>query len=66
MQVTWSLDKLPRKDIPHNNPLAGTFETLIMLVQGPTLRDATCIWIAKYDGYTTAKRFITHDIPMGK
>ena len=28
-----------------------------MLVQGPTLRDAACIWITKYDGYTLAKRF---------
>ena len=30
-----------------------------MLVQGPTLRDAACICITKYDGYTPAKRFIT-------
>ena len=29
-----------------------------MLVQGPTLPDAACIWITKYDGYTPAKRFI--------
>ena len=30
-----------------------------MLVQGPTLRDAACIIMANYDGYTPAKRFIT-------
>ena len=48
--------KPPSGGISHNNPLAGSFETLIMLVQGPTLRDAACIWITKYDGYTTAKR----------
>ena len=29
-----------------------------MLVQGPTLRDAACIWITKYDGYTPPERFI--------
>ena len=29
-----------------------------MLVQGPTLHDAACIWITKYDGYTPPERFI--------
>ena len=46
-----------------DNPLAGSFKTLIMLVQGPTLRDAACIWITKYDGYTPPERFIMCDIP---
>ena len=50
--------------ISQDNPLAGSFETLIMLVQGPTLRDAACIWITKYDGYTPPERFITHNNPL--
>ena len=55
----------PERFITQDNPLAGSFETLIMLVQGPTLRDAACIWITKYDGYTPPERFITDTIPSG-
>ena len=40
----------------------GSSETLIMLFQGPTLGDAACIWITRYDGYTMPKRFIRCDI----
>ena len=43
----------PERFITHNNPLMGSFATLIMLVLGPTLRDTQL-----YHGYTTAKRFI--------
>ena len=35
-----------------------------MLVQGPTLRDAACIWITKYDGYTPPELFINIYIYM--
>ena len=37
-----------------------------MLAQVPRLRDAACMWITKYDGYTPAKRFIipiSHGLP---
>ena len=37
-----------------------------MLVQGPTLCDAACIWITKYDGYTPPERFITHNNPLAR
>ena len=59
------MDNLPREVYRmQDNPLAGSFETLIMLVRGPTLRDAACIWITKYDGYTPPERFIIREKSM--